>query len=236
MAEKLPEPEIVIDPMIPEGEVHLCMKPNGETLVKIINVGSLKSSAGSSAGLANDVPPLEDQRTEEQDIALRQKALALMRVPLPSQGEVDRNYFRPTAIGDPGEYLQGKELAEHEPRSELNKHLGKMMPIGWVPPPVQPPQPGDVEFLEFWDAYFKETGDVPTWTELETYDAVRRRAYGSPKRGEKPKRRGFQVTGRWCKKHGCGGEIRYDPDVGVEQCFGCGEMVVLVEHQGLVRQ
>ena len=92
-----------------------------------------------------------------------------------------------------------------------------------------------MEFLDFWLVYFKESGDIPSWADLEEYDRIRKRAYGSLKRGEKAKRRGFQVTGRHCLKHGCTGEVRYDPDRQVEQCFECLEFTV-VQHRPHLRR
>ena len=191
----------------------------------------VEASFAKKAATALGIPGLSDSRTEEQDIGLRREAAKLMALPLPSRGEVDRNYFRPVPIGDLGVHVLGKELGEHVPQSKLDVYHKKMMPKDWEAAPVRPPDPSDVEFLEFWHRYFRETGEAPLWTDLEEYDLIRTRAFGSPKRGERKKRRGFQVTGRYCKKPQCGGEVRCDPDARIEQCFGCGETVVLEDRR-----
>ncbi len=242
--DKLPEPEVLtaedtarIDELIAIGEGRqLVAKQRTTALAGAIGAAIDSQVKGNpAAGIGGMTPVYGDARTDEEDIQLRQEALDLMFKSLPSEAVVDKAYFDGSVVRDPGVMHQGKSLGEHVPQSIENTHLKKMMPIGWKPPPVKTADPADVEYLQFWPVYFKEACEVPTWEDLEEYDRICKRAYGSLKRGEKAKRRGFQVTGRYCRKPGCDGEIRLDPDRQVEQCFECLAFTVVQTRQHLRR-
>lgn len=236
MTDKLPEPDILtaedtarIGELIAIGEGRqLVAKQRTTALAGAVGAATDSQIKGNpAAGIGAVTPVYGDARTDAEDIQLRQEALDLMFKSLPSEAIVDKAYFDGAGIRDEGVMHQGKSLAEHVPQSVENKHLNKMMPKDWKPPPVKTADPADAEYLQFWPLYFKETGEVPTWEDLDEYDQIRKRAYGSLQRGEKNKRRGFQVTGRYCRKPGCDGEVRHDPDRQVEQCFECLEFTVV---------